>query len=1003
MMMSFDFDKTQGIVPLFAAQADVAPDRIAVSFGERHLTYGELARRSDSLARQLRRLGVLPGSAVAILARPGLEIIVGILGIMKCGAAYVPLDHTYPQDRLDYLVNDSAATLVLAEKESVHRFVGCTAPAVTLRAIGEDSPAVEPEWQFMPELDTLAYVIYTSGTTGRPKGVEVTHKNIASTLRVIHASSDWQANDVGLLKYSLGFDSSVVEMFAPLTVGARLIVAAENQRRDPAELARLVRTHRVTQLDIVPALLAELLRQPNTARELLSLRLVISGGDVLSTELANLFYDVLPNAVLENHYGPTETTNDNTIWRCVPGWAEAIVPIGHPVQGTEIHILGPDGKTILDGTVGEIYITGAAVSRGYRGQPDTTRQRFLQDPNSDNPADRMYRTGDLGRRRSDGAIEFHGRADRQLSIGGFRVEPEEIEAALTKHPTVRSSAVRMAAAGEGPQLLVAYLTGFADQPIDVPSLRDHLTVRLPGHMMPGRFITLDELPLNGNGKVDYRLLPSPDAARPDLAVSYRPPQTAVQHEIVRLWSEILGIGSMGIDDDFFHLGGTSLLAIQVVGRINAQFAVELALPVVFEHPTIATLSSVIERSETDRGNDELERGLHDLLLAEAVAEPVQEGVAHTSELRLCRPEHILITGATDFIGINLLQRLSNCAISRITCLVHAENQAIAWTKLHQALHTYEIKLAEGVDVRVVPGDLRLPHLGLSADAYNALASSVDVVFHNGAQNNLARPYSALRATNVTGTREVLRFATQGRVKSVHFSSTISVMPWKTQTGDDVWREKDVASPQGLTYGYAQSKWVGESLVRAARHYGIPATVLRFGRIVGNKETGMWPREDFISRLIRGGIAVGKLPERNIAEPWVPVDQAVANVLEIASKPDAFGQIFHLTDGPMVDFNHVTTWLRHYGYAMEIEPVATWTSRIANQVANPAYPVISVLSSSSGDGKSPYRSQHNPFDHRNVTALLGPRLDSDSAAMGSLLHRFLDRCVLDGQVPPPTCV
>ncbi len=989
MAVTRDLTPSDGIVPLFEQRASATPDAVAVVFGERRLTYGELDRWADDHARQLRERGAGPDTAVGVLAGPGPEMIAGALGVLKSGAGYVPLDPGYPRDRLDFLVADSGAVAVVAQDGSREAPGGPGVPVIatppdptrpaTGRAVGERPSRV-------PGLGTLAYVVYTSGTTGRPKGVEVTHRNIASTLRFMRESGGWRTSDTGLLQYSFSFDSSVVEIFAPLTSGARLVIASERERRDPAALLRLVRTHRVTQLDLVPALLAEMLALPGAADALGSLRMVISGGDVLRPEVARRFHELLPGAVLENHYGPTETTNDNTVWRCVPGWTGP-VPIGHPVAGSRVHLLDAGGTPVPDGTVGEIHIGGPGVARGYRNRPDLTAERFLPDPHSDDPAARLYRTGDLGHRRPDGAIEFHGRADRQLSVRGFRVEPEEIEARLAEHPSVRSAAVGAPVTGNGGRSLVAYVTP-AGAAVEVAALRQHLEAVLPAHMVPTHFVVLAELPLNANGKVDHRALPLPESVRPELSVPYVAAYEPDQQALAALFADVLGFGPIGVNDDFFELGGHSLLAIQAINLIRARFSVELPLSAVFDNPTVAALASAIEAERSGRNVSRDDEELRRILLSDAAGEPVPSADADGTPERLTRPGHILLTGATDFTGVHLLQELLASTGATVTCLVRADTARAAQARLYTALHVHRVELAGPAGLRVVPGDLRLPRFGLEQAEFDALADSVDVVFHNAADNNLVRPYTALRAANVVGTREVLDFAARGRIKAVHFSSTISVMPWKERPDHQLWREEALPAPDGLTYGYAQTKWVAEALVGRAQRQGVPATVLRIGRVVGSTRTGVWPGDDLICRLIEGGIAVGALPERAVPEPWLPVDQVVGDIVRIAARPEAFGQVLHLTDGPMVDFDDVAGWVREYGLPVQVLPVPEWTALVAKQEDNPAYPVLGALEERPGRA-AVRRGRGNPFDHSNVTRLLGPRGVGGPTADTALLHRFLD--------------
>lgn len=989
-----DLTSEDGIVPLFRTVAARTPDAVALVFGTRTLTYGDLDRWSDSQAALLRERGVAAGSDAAILARPGFEMIAAALAVLKCGAAYVPLDPEYPRERLDFMIEDAQVGAVAVQSGLDDLFTATRIPVTTLVEITGPAPATTGVRSEPPGLDQPAYVIYTSGSTGAPKGVEVSHRNIAATLEVTRSGSGWAPGDTGLQQYSFGFDSSVVQIFVPLTAGSRLVIAPEDARRDAARLVRLVREHRVTHLDLVPALLAHMVEQPDAARDLATLRFVVSGGDVLPGSLAKRFAELLPDAVLENHYGSTETTNDNLVWRCVPGSAEHLVPIGYPVAGTTIHLLTPDGEPVAPGEIGEIHVGGLAVSLGYRGRPALTAERFIHDPFTADPAARLYRTGDLGRRRDDGAIEFHGRVDRQISVGGHRVEPAEVEAHLADHPAVRAAAVTAPADDDGVRRLVAYLTRAADVRVDIASIREHLTSRLPAHMVPTRYVVLDELPLAAHGKVDYEALPDPEAVRPELPNPYTPAERPDHRVLAEIWAECLGLGPVGIHDDFFALGGTSLVAIKAVNRIRDAFGVRLPLSAVFTTPTIATLAASLRQPDTDDGDQ-----VHDVLVADAAAPlPLPTTASHEAADRLVHPAHILLTGATDFIGVHLLQQLLQTPGTHVTCLVHADDAARAQARLQTALHVNRLKLADNAALDLVAGDLRLPRFGLDDAGFADLAERVDVVFHNGASNNLARPYSALQAPNVGGTREVLRFAATARTKAVHFISTISVMPWKEQPQRAAWLEQALPSPTGLTYGFARSKWVAEALVRRAHEQGVPSTVLRIGRVVGNTRTGVWPRDELVCRLILGGIAIGALPARRTPEPWLPVDQVVSDIARIAVDGSAFGRTFHLTDGALLDFEDIAQWVRSYGYDIDTQPVAAWSAMVADHADNVAYPVLGALSAT--DEQAPTWGRTNPFDSSNAKAALGPRADDAPVADATLLHRFLDQCVLDGLIAPP---
>jgi myxalamid-type nonribosomal peptide synthetase MxaA len=983
-------------VALFEHHAAHRPDAVALEFGGEHISYGQLNAWASLIARGLCDAGTGAQAVVGIMANPGPEMVAATIAVLKTGAAYVPLDPCYPRDRLAFLVADSGITSILVQADLSDGAAGLSVPTVAVPGRSEAGGPAEPPLLTTAKPDDLAYVIYTSGTTGNPKGVEVTHGNLANTLQVIREHSGYGAQDVGLLKYSFSFDSSVIEMFAPLTSGARLVIAAADERKDPFRLAELIGTHKVTQLDSVPLLLAQILEAPGVAESCASLRVVVSGGDVLRPEMVKRFFELLPNATLQNHYGPTETTNDSTIWYVDAAAADESVPIGFPVRNTFVYLLDEQRNPVPPGTVGEIYIGGAGIARGYRNQPDLTAERFLPDPFTPG-SPRMYRTGDLGRLRGDGALEFQGRADRQLSMRGFRVEPEEIEAALMKDPTV-ALAVVTAGASAADQRLVAYVTAAdSEEAPDPTELRAHMAELLPAHLVPTHYVVLADLPLNANGKVDYRALPEPGGERPELRTEYVAASTEVQRQVVAVWQDVLNIEPIGVRDNFFELGGHSILAIQVVGRLRAAFDGQLPMTAIFENPTPEQLATAIEErgtAVTRATDDTLRRVLE--ADAELSLHPIATTDADLGRMR--EPEHILLTGAGDFIGAHLLAELLRRTSATVTCLIGEADERRAKARLAATLHKCGIELPRPQDVSVIAGDLRLPRFGLAERRWEELANQIDVVFHHGATENLAQPYTALRAANVSGTREAIRFAGLGKVKALHFTSTVSVMPWKAGSAERIWPELPVESPDGLDYGFAQSKWVAEQLVAGAQKAGIPATVLRIGRVVGAAASGRWPEDDLARMLIVGGAQLGAVPRRAVAEPWLTVEFAVSAMCSIALSDEVFGRVFHVVDGTMVDFDLVAGWIRDHGFDAEVLPPGEWLSKLAEQPENAAFPLLGVLDEESESAVGRGRGR-NPFGQDNTLAALG-RPEPGWTMTGELVNHLLDSAVRSGELPQP---
>ncbi|WP_327103677.1 non-ribosomal peptide synthetase [Nonomuraea glycinis] len=551
-------DRTLG--ELFEEQAARTPDAVALEFDGQRLSYAELERRSGELARRLRDLGARPGVRVAVALERSLDLVVSLLAVVRAGAAYVPLDPDYPRERLDFMLRDARAAILLPEETVRER---------------EDLPDT-PLTPACP-----AYMIYTSGSTGRPKGVPNSHAGIVNRLDWMQRRFGLTAADAVMQKTPAGFDVSVWEFFWPIITGARLVVAAPGGHRDTAYLRDLVVSGGVTTMHFVPSMLAAFLEEEDVER-CVSLKRVICSGEELPVAVAARFFERLPHVELHNLYGPTEAAVDVTAWRCVPG--ESRIPIGRPVQNTRVHVLDARLRPVPPGVAGELYIGGVQVAMGYHDRPGLTAERFLADPYGP-PGSRLYRTGDLARLRRDGAVEFLGRADGQIKIRGQRVEPGEVEAVLREHPGVREALVVAGADG-----LVAYVVTGAD----VTGLRARLKEILPDHMVPTAYVRLEALPLSPNGKVDRAALPAPTRSSGDGA----PPATPAEIAVAGIWSELLGVPGIRADDDFFDLGGHSLVAIQVVARLRTLLAPAEGRSVgvmdLFRHSTVRALAELIE-------------------------------------------------------------------------------------------------------------------------------------------------------------------------------------------------------------------------------------------------------------------------------------------------------------------------------------------------------------------------------------------------------------------------
>lgn len=577
---------------LFEAQAKRTPHAVAVVADKQCLSFEALNRQANQLAHHLRSLGVGPDVSVGICLERGIPMVVAVLGVLKAGGAYLPLAPDYPQHRLAFMLADAGAPVLLTERRGLERFPDYGGRAVCLDAEWEIIAGCRAENPAVPmSQDHLAYVIYTSGSTGHPKGVAVSHAALANHMLWMDATWPLSAGDAVLQKTPISFDASLWEIFAPLLSGARLVLARPEDHKDAAYLIDAIQTHHITVLQLVPSMLQVLLHMADW-KKCTSLRRVYCGGEVLSAELLNRFATQL-GARLYNLYGPTEATIDATSWECEGNVTASTVPIGRPISNVQTYILDTRLQPVPVGVPGELYIGGGGLARGYLNQPRLTAEKFIPNPFSERPGARLYQTGDIARYRADGAIEFLGRVDQQVKIRGFRIEPAEIETVLRQEPSVRDAVVMAREDTPGDQRLVAYIVAAKDAEPSSAQLRSFLKDSLPEHMVPGMFCTLAALPRTPSGKIDRHGLPAPEGTRRASAAARVAPRNPVEQVLAEIWREVLGVDVVGVHDDFFDLGGHSLLVTQVTARINESLQTELSLRSLFENPTIAVLAATL--------------------------------------------------------------------------------------------------------------------------------------------------------------------------------------------------------------------------------------------------------------------------------------------------------------------------------------------------------------------------------------------------------------------------
>ncbi|HEX8190598.1 MAG TPA: amino acid adenylation domain-containing protein, partial [Pyrinomonadaceae bacterium] len=559
---------------LFEEQAERTPVSVAVAFGEERLTYGELNGRADGLARHLRERGVGADALVAVMADRSFELVLAILAALKAGGAYLPLDPSYPPERLRFMLEDSGARVLLTQQRLLDSEPALAALAAQVDHVldldaerPDPAPAVpaRPPAEVSPE--NLAYVIYTSGSTGRPKGVMISHRAITNRLLWMRSGHPLSAADRVLQKTPVSFDASVWELFSPLIGGARVVLARPGGHRDSSYLVEAVRRHGVTVLQVVPSMLGALVEEEGLGG-CETLRQVWCGGEALPAEAVRRLRVRLPGVRVHNLYGPTECAIDATHRLCAEreGAGGGVMPLGRPIGNVRVLVLDSAGGLAAAGVAGELHIGGAGLARGYLGRAGLTAERFVPNAFATTPGERLYRTGDLARYLPDGELEFLGRIDEQVKVRGFRIELGEIETVLAAHEGVREAAVVAREEGVNEKRLVAYVVAAGEQAPEAAGLRAHLRGRLPEYMVPAAFVLLDELPRTPSGKLDRRSLPPPSDALVLSAAGARhvAARTPTEEIVCGMFSHLLSLPGVSVGDNFFELGGHSLLATQLV-------------------------------------------------------------------------------------------------------------------------------------------------------------------------------------------------------------------------------------------------------------------------------------------------------------------------------------------------------------------------------------------------------------------------------------------------------
>lgn len=995
-----DYPRDRCVYDLIDEQVRRTPDAIAVQFRDQRLTYKELDQRAGDVAAVLAAQGFEAGTLVGIFINRSLEMLVGLMGILKAGGGYLPLDPSYPSERLAYMLEDSGAPVVLTLSSLLAELPQNNAQIVCIDNLDQYKKSTGKKRRkksaARPKPDDVAYVIYTSGSTGKPKGVRIHQQAVVNLLCCMKQVLGINPDSILLGVTTLSFDIAVADLILPFTAGARLVIAAQDVVADGNLLAQTLTDSHATFMQATPATWRILIEAGWKGKEQLT---IVSTGEALTNDLAD---QLLPRgSELWNLYGPTETTVWSTMYK-VPSdnkrGVSNIVPIGMPVANTQIYILDSKLQPVPVGVIGDLYIGGDGVSSGYLNRPELTAERFIENPFK--PSSTIYKTGDLARYLPDGNIEYFGRSDHQVKIRGFRIEIGEVESALASHSDVRQVVVVARQERSSEASLVAYVVPeSAGKEADANQLRAFLRTKLPEYMIPASFVFLDAMPLTPNGKVDRKALPVLSQDQMATRAEYVAPRTEQERAIAAICAEVLNLERVGVHDNFFDLGGNSLIATRLIFQLQEHFQVRLPLVRLFESPTIEGLALAIADARTMPmaedmyGTVTLDQLKNDVVLDEAIN---GNGIRRAE----AAPKRILITGVTGFLGAYLLKGLLDKTDAQISCLIRAENAAEGLRRLKGNLEYYQLwEDAFAARLHILPGDLDRPRFGLSETDFESLAEELDVIYHNGAMVNFVYPYHALKSVNVDSTHEILRLAGMKKLKPVHFVSSVSVFMKGDLRERGICYENANLEEVGVPFGgYGQSKWVAEGLMHAAAQRGIPMTIFRPDNILGDRRNGILNTNDMTYSLVRAIFKMGAVPDIEIMGSVVPVDFVSDAILHLSMQPGSLGKTFHLSTLEQSNFIDIFEMVSEKGVPIRQLPLDEWKTdyyNLAKQFPDETFHAFLPLVNQAGRD----RLSLPRLDLTNtVSGLQGSSIKIPSVDSG-LVDTYLKYFIRSGLIPP----
>eukprot|EP00043_Microstomoeca_roanoka_P019450 m.219113 g.219113 ORF g.219113 m.219113 type:complete len:1307 (+) comp16996_c4_seq1:173-4093(+) len=969
--------------------ATETPDRPLIVHGDKMYTYKQVEELSNRVAHYLIAKGIQKEERVALYAHRSSALVVGIMGILKSGATFTVIDPAYPVSRQNVYLEvaqpraiitlHAAGPLNAEVQEYIDKELQlrCQLNGLTLDEELEELSTYSTEpcgVEIGP--DNIGTLSFTSGSTGKPKAVRGRHISLTHFYPWMSQEFGLSADDRFSMLSGIAHDPIQRDVFTPIFLGATIHIPDVEDIVNPGALAKWVARSEVTVTHLTPAM-GQLLTA-NATTSMPSLRVALFVGDVLTKRDVKRLQRLAPNLTAVNMYGTTETQravsylkipNDHSI-----NMFKEILPSGQGMKDVQLLVLTSDMKLAGIGELAELYVRSPHLSAGYLGLPDQTAQKFLTNPFSNDLRDRLYRTGDLGRFLPNGAVECIGRADDQVKIRGFRIELGEIDTYLGQHPSVRENKTLVMRDKYEEKQIISFFVPQEPDKYNISELRKHLSQRLPQYAVPSVFYPLAVMPLTPNGKIDKSRLPYPDTA----IMLLNRTQETIEVEMTQLQTKIREVfnqflpGPATLHDNFFEIGGHSILATKVTFHLREVLKQDIAINLLYQYPTIAKLAAVIEELEiSGRDLPVSNRQLQEKLDIEAET-ALDPSILPPRRMKTRSSNTVLLTGATGFLGSFLLRELLQQSGSRrVICLVRSKSQSDGVDRVVDSLKSYGLfDQAFMPRIEVVSGDLGLPLLGLSSQEFSDLAARIDNIIHNGAMVHWVYPYSKLKAVNVQGTVEIIRLSCSGREAiPLYFVSSTSVFDsphYVKQKRSFIGEDAPLEAGDQLTVGYGQSKWVAEQLLRKATARGCPITIFRPGYIVGDSKTGVMNLDDYIVRLIKGCTQLGLAPRIMNRINMCTVDFVAEGIVQ-AMLTTSSG-VLHFWQPLGISIKTIFSFMKQCGFNVEFTDYTSWRQALMDMTLakndNALYPLLHFVMDD-----LPTRSQTATLCNANTRALL----------------------------------